>query len=307
VDSPRAAANKRPRCEQLSEALDVRLAIIEGEALSATGQHAAAVACLLPIERVCGEAAKRRKLSISGEAGGGAIGSPAPSPLADGSPAAEAAADRRGRRPGTEMQPAAKRPRLGQDGEVADEADGEAGVASTSLVVRAGGTATPSARPEPVALEELLGAERRVHLALKLARSLLGVGRPDLGCAVLAQLLDDMRHCSRKGNTTTFYDGCPVSQQLELRVACIHAAHTCARWPVAYAQVRLLNLYLPCTFPVPSLYLPCTFPVPSLYLPRRCGCSTCRSPAGPWDGPSSTWSPAARGRGATTSAGCCGC
>jgi len=30
-----------------------------------------------------------------------------------------------------------------------------------------------------------------------------------------------------------------------------------------YRKDRILSLYLPCTFPVPSLYLPCTFPVSS--------------------------------------------
>ena len=90
------------------------------------------------------------------------------------------------------------------------------------------------------ALEDVLGVPRRVRLANALGCSLVALGRHGLACSLLARLLEDMRQCAL--HRTEHYAGVSADEIVLLRLTCVRAAYGCAEWDSAHQQLRTLCL-----------------------------------------------------------------
>ena len=203
----------------------MRLAAIEGLAHAALGDHAQVVRLLLPIERTLGGAfmhvLKRTGASVDNEnakrrrqeGGGGDLAGAVP---LRGGGAAFATGD---------YEASGDTPLPGGDGDDSRPPSGE------------------SARARAVGAERMLGAPRRIRLAVVLACSLTALGRHSVACAVVVRLLDDMRTCGPE--RAEFYSVVSNDVVARLRLTCVRTAYACCEWDVAHDQLRALCLAHP--------------------------------------------------------------
>jgi hypothetical protein len=126
-------------------------------------------------------------------------------------------------------------------GDAADAADGASLAYESSAFLDAEDDAAHSS--PMYELEDLLGAQRRLRMAIELGNSLISLGQFSLACGILSRVLADVGLCTN--HKMDFYTGVDAEELARLRVACVRAAHACGDWDVAHSQLRMLCLRAP--------------------------------------------------------------
>ena len=182
---------------------------------------------LLPIERLCSQAALKRTRPDEQSAVSG-----------DGEPPLD---KRRRLEDGSGRTSALSAIEPGASGAAAttsralEDDLGRSGTISRALEDDLGRSGTISR-----ALEDDLGVNRRVRLVNALGCSLVALGRHGLACSLLARLLEDVRLCAL--HRTEHYAGVSADEIVLLRLTCVRAAYGCAEWDIAHQQLRSLCL-----------------------------------------------------------------
>ena len=183
---------------------------------------------LLPIERLCSQAALKRTRpdEQSAVSGDGEPPSDKRRRLEDGSGRTSAL---------SAIEPGASGGGGGGGGGGCASASAAAATTSRALDDDLGRSGTTSR-----ALEDDLGVNRRVRLVNALGCSLVALGRHGLACSLLARLLEDVRLCAL--HRTEHYAGVSADEIVLLRLTCVRAAYGCAEWDIAHQQLRTLCL-----------------------------------------------------------------
>ena len=229
-------------------AADVRVIVAYGFALSSVGQHKRAARLFLPVERACARPASTRRSQHD-----------AMYDVTERDAADPADLRPHKRRRGLSAMHAPTAVAVAAlDAQIAGENASNAGAEEHAAHgdsannggndgghdwATGGGGSTAPPPWATVALEDLLGAEQRVHIAIALGSNLIALGRFHLAFVVLSRLLDDVRLCA--STRSEFYGLVDGETLAKLRIACVRAAHGCAQWDVAHQQMRALCLARP--------------------------------------------------------------
>lgn len=218
-----------------ASSVDVRLVAVQGMAHAAVGRHHCVARLLLPLERAFGRhssiTAKRRRATseVRDEGRECALVRPRECALVDGR--------------------TVKHQRLSAcassfDGchQAHSESFGE-GHMMNSASIGDSDISTRELAISTVCLEKLLGAPRRVRVALALSSALAALGRHSLACAISVRLLEEMRTCMP--TRAEYYVATASDEVARLRISCARAAHACGEWDVAHSQLRALCLAHP--------------------------------------------------------------